>query len=169
MGFNCINAPKTISGKDPLLTADGTKRVLGLRQGAPRTLRSAVALLEDLQARGLDTSQPVLLVLDGAKALHAAAERVWGQNGVIQRRQVHKKRNVKAHVPEKHHAELERRLSEAYHLRRATRPPRRRWRRRPVGSADQPGCGFEPPGGIRVPPRFLRKYTLRVSGRFCLH
>ena len=28
---------------------------------------------------------------------------------------VHKKRNVKAHVPEKHHAELERRLSEAYH------------------------------------------------------
>src|SRR5262249_1513501 len=57
----------------------------------------------------------VLLVLDGAKALHAAARRVWGQNGVIQRCQVHKKRNVKAHVPEKHHAELERRLSEAYH------------------------------------------------------
>jgi putative transposase len=57
----------------------------------------------------------LLLVLDGAKALHAAAKRVWGQNGVIQRCQVHKKRNVKAHVPEKHHAELERRLSEAYH------------------------------------------------------
>jgi Transposase, Mutator family len=51
----------------------------------------------------------------GAQALHAAAKRVWGQNGVIQRCQVHKKRNVKAHVPEKHHAELERRLSEAYH------------------------------------------------------
>jgi transposase-like protein len=57
----------------------------------------------------------VLLVLDGAKALHAAAKRVWGHNGVIQRCQVHKQRNVKAHVPEKHHAELERRLSEAYH------------------------------------------------------
>jgi transposase-like protein len=57
----------------------------------------------------------VLLVLDGARALHAAAQRVWGHNGVIQRCQVHKKRNVKAHVPEKHHAELERRLSEAYH------------------------------------------------------
>ena len=59
---------------------------------------------------------PPLLVLDGARALHAAAKRVWGQNGVIQRRQVHEKRNVKAHVPEKHHAELERRLSEAYHV-----------------------------------------------------
>ena len=34
---------------------------------------------------------------------------------MIQRCQVHKKRNVKAHVPEKHHAEVERRLSKAYH------------------------------------------------------
>jgi transposase-like protein len=78
------------------ITADGTKRVLGLRQGATENATVCVALLEDLQARGLDTSQPVLLVLDGAKALHAAAKPVWGQNGVIQRCQVHKKRNVKA-------------------------------------------------------------------------
>ena len=97
------------------ITADGTIRVLGLREGATENAAVCVALLEDLQARGLDLSRPVLLVLDGAKALHAAAKRVWGQNAVIQRRQVHKKRNVKAHVPEKHHAELERRLSEAYH------------------------------------------------------
>jgi hypothetical protein len=48
------------------------------------------------QARGLDTGQPVLLVLDGAKALHAAAKLVWGQHGVIQRCQIHKKCNVKA-------------------------------------------------------------------------
>jgi Transposase, Mutator family len=48
-----------------------------------------VALLEDLQARGLDTSRPTLLVLDGAKALHAAATRVWGKNALIQRCQVH--------------------------------------------------------------------------------
>jgi transposase-like protein len=96
------------------ISADGTKRVLGLRQGATENAAVRVALLEDLQARGLDTSQPVLLVLDGAKALHAATKRVWGQNAVIQRCQIHKKRNVKAHAPEKHHAELERRLSEAY-------------------------------------------------------
>lgn len=53
-------------------------------------------------------------MLDGAKALHAAVTRVWGKNAVIQRCQVHKKRNVKAHVPEKHWPELERRLGEAY-------------------------------------------------------
>jgi transposase-like protein len=41
--------------------------------------------------------------------------RVWGKNAVIQRCQIHKRRNVTAHVPEKQHAERERRLSEAYH------------------------------------------------------
>jgi transposase-like protein len=40
---------------------------------------------------------------------------VWGGNAVIQRYQVHKRRNVKAHVPEKHHAELGQRFFEAYH------------------------------------------------------
>jgi transposase-like protein len=61
-------------------TADCTKRVLGLRQGATENATVCVALLEDLQARGLATSRPVLLMLVGAKALHAAAKRVWGQN-----------------------------------------------------------------------------------------
>ncbi len=97
------------------ITADGTKRILGLRQGATENAAVCVALLEDLRGRGLDTGRPALLVLDGAKALHAAVKRVWGSKAVIQRCQIHKKRNIKAHVPEKHHAELERRLSEAYH------------------------------------------------------
>jgi transposase-like protein len=97
------------------ITEDGTKRVLGLRQGATENAEVGTALLEDLAERGLDTSRPTLLVLDGSKALHTAAKRVWGQNAVIQRCQVHKKRNIKAHVPEKHWPEFERRLSEAYH------------------------------------------------------
>ncbi len=36
------------------ITADGTERVLGLRQGATENATVCVALLEDLQARGLD-------------------------------------------------------------------------------------------------------------------
>lgn len=130
------------------ITADGAKRVLGLRQGATENAAVCVALLEDLQARGLDTSRPVLLVLDGARALHAAAKRVWGQDGVIQRRQVHKKRNVKAHVPR----EAPRRAGAAP----LGGVPRDELRGRqgvaggdgPLAGADQPGCGFEPPGGI---------------------
>ena len=96
------------------ITEDGTKRILGLRQGATENAVVCAAVLEDLQERGLDTTQPTLLVLDGSKALHAAVRRVWGRNAVIQRCQVHKKRNVKAHVPEKHWPELDRRLSTAY-------------------------------------------------------
>jgi transposase-like protein len=96
------------------ISEDGTKRVLGLRQGATENAEVCAALLEDLRGRGLETGRPTLFVLDGAKALHAAVTRVWDKNAVIQRCQVHKKRNIKAHVPEKHHAELERRLSEAY-------------------------------------------------------
>jgi transposase-like protein len=95
------------------ITEGGTKRVLGLRQGATENAAVCIARLEDLQERGLDTSQPTLLVLDGAKALNAAMKRVSGQSALIQRCQVHKKRSVKAHVPGKHHAELERRLATA--------------------------------------------------------
>jgi putative transposase len=97
------------------VTDDGVKRVLGLRQGATENAEVCTGLLEDLRGRGLDAGRPTLFVLDGSKALHAAVTRVWGTNAVIQRCQVHKRRNVKAHVPERHHAELERRLSEAYH------------------------------------------------------
>jgi transposase-like protein len=96
------------------ITEDGTKRVLGVRQGATENAEVCAALLEDLRERGLDTSRPTLFVLDGAKALHAAVTRVWGKNAVIQRCQVHKRRNIKAHVPEKHWPELQRRMSEAY-------------------------------------------------------
>ena len=93
---------------------NGAKRVLGVRQGATENAAVCTALLEDLQQRGLDTSQPTLLVLDGAKALHAAVKRVWGHNALIQRCQVHKKRNVREHLPEKHWDELSRQLHAAY-------------------------------------------------------
>ena len=96
------------------ITEDGSKRILGLRQGATENAGVCVALLEELQARGLDTSRPTLLVLDGSKALHAAVTRVWGDRAVIQRCQVHKRRNLKAHLAEKHHAELDRQLAGAY-------------------------------------------------------
>jgi putative transposase len=97
------------------ITEDGSKRVLGLRQGATENADVCGALLEDLVGRGLDAGRATLFVLDGSKALHAAVARVWGENAVLQRCQVHKRRNVKAHVAEKHWPELERRLSEAYH------------------------------------------------------
>jgi transposase-like protein len=97
------------------ITEDGTKRLLGVRQGATENAAVCTALLEDLCGRGLDTSSPTLLVLDGAKALRAAVKRVWGQNALIQRCQVHKQRNVREHLPQKHWEGLSRQLNAAYH------------------------------------------------------
>jgi transposase-like protein len=96
------------------VTKEGEKRILGLRQGATENAEVVTSLLEDLRERGLNTSQPTLFVLDGAKALRAAVKRVFGKNAIVQRCQVHKVRNVKAHLPEKHHQQLATQLSAAY-------------------------------------------------------
>ncbi len=54
-------------------------------------------------------------MLDGAKTLTKAVTAVWGRFAVIQRCQVHKQRNVLAHVPEKHPAQTLQQLRAAYH------------------------------------------------------
>lgn len=102
------------------ITTAGEKRLLGLRQGATENATVVTSLLEELRERGVRTDLPTLFVLDGAKALRAAVLRVWGKFAVIQRCQVHKRRNVEAHLPEQHHEELGRRLSAAYHETNAT-------------------------------------------------
>lgn len=97
------------------ITTTGYKRILGLRQGATENAVVVTALLEELRERGVKTDVPTLFVLDGAKALHSAVQRVWGKFAVIQRCQVHKRRNVEAHLSEQHHEELGKRLNAAYH------------------------------------------------------
>lgn len=97
------------------IATSGEKRLLGLRQGATENATVVTSLLEELRERGVRTDVPTLFVLDGAKALVAAVVRVWGKFAVIQRCQAHKRRNVEAHLPEKHHDELRDRLNAAYH------------------------------------------------------
>lgn len=97
------------------LDEQGHKHLLGLRQGGSENAEVCTSLLAELRERGLDTQRPILAVLDGSKALAAAVQQVWGERAVIQRCQVHKKRNVKAHLAAEDHAELDRRLNLAYH------------------------------------------------------
>ncbi len=97
------------------ITASGDKRLLGLRQGATENAAVVTSLLEELRERGVKTDLATLFVLDGAKALRAAVGRVWGKFAVVQRCQAHKRRNVEAHVPDKHHDELRRQLNAAWH------------------------------------------------------
>ena len=55
-----------------------------------------------------------LYVLDGGKALHKAVVDTFGKNAVIQRCQVHKKRNVLARLPESEKANVSIALTNAY-------------------------------------------------------
>jgi len=96
------------------INKDGHKTVLGLREGATENATVVSELLSDLVGRGLDFSVPRLYVLDGGKALEAAVRRHAGQAAVVQRCQLHKRRNVIEHLPEEHRESVERKLKNAY-------------------------------------------------------
>jgi transposase-like protein len=80
--------------------ADGRKLMLGVVEGGSENSEIVKALLADLVERGLDPEEPRLFVLDGSKALAKAVRDTFGEMAVIQRCQVHKKRNVLSHLPE---------------------------------------------------------------------
>jgi len=93
---------------------DGRKTVLGIREGATENATVVSALLSDLAERGLDFRTPRLYILDGSKALAAAVRRHAGEAALIQRCQVHKKRNVVDHLPDAHKSEVKRKMQNAY-------------------------------------------------------
>ena len=96
------------------LAEDGSKRVLGFREGATENGEVCKSLLEGLIDRGLDAERNTLFVIDGGKALRKAITRVWGTRGLVQRCRVHKKRNIEAHVPDRHWPEVARMLDKAW-------------------------------------------------------
>ena len=93
---------------------DGTKHPLGLVEGSTENTTVVKALLTGLRDRGLDTTGPILAVLDGAKALAAGITEVF-DHPVIARCQIHKLRNVRDHLPEKMRGPVTKRMRKAYH------------------------------------------------------
>ena len=98
------------------ITVDGSKMILGVRQGATENATVVGELLSDLMQRGLDFTEPRLYVLDGGKALHAALKKHAGEAAPIQRCQVHKRRNVLDHITEEDKDAVARKLNAAYAL-----------------------------------------------------
>jgi transposase-like protein len=96
------------------IETSGEKHVLGLWQGATENTAVVKELLEDLVARGLNPERRYLFVIDGAKALRAAIERVFGTRAEVQRCQIHKRRNVKEHLPKNAQGDTDRRIRNAY-------------------------------------------------------
>jgi transposase-like protein len=102
----------------------GDKHVLGLREGASENAAACKALLADLIERGLDTGHSLLVVIDGAKALHKAVVEVFGARALIQRGREHKKRNVSEALPERLRVSVRTAMNQAYATHDAMRASR---------------------------------------------
>jgi putative transposase len=96
------------------VNGEGEKQVLGLWHGATENTTVVKGLLEDLVERGLDASQPLLVVIDGAKALSNAVRSVFGDRARIQRCRIHKLRNVVEHLPKEKQVQAAWRLKSAW-------------------------------------------------------
>ena len=81
---------------------DGQKMLLGLRALAGENEAAWRDLQQDLESRGLN--RPELVIIDGGKGLEAALAALW-PNSAVQRCTVHKLRNLIAHAPKNLHEE----------------------------------------------------------------
>jgi transposase-like protein len=98
------------------ITTDGTKRILGVREGATENAELVKDLLSSLQERSLVLTQRTLFVLDGAKALRKAVRSAFGERALVQRCVLHKLRNVLSYLPPKWGSEVRRRLNAAWNM-----------------------------------------------------
>jgi putative transposase len=95
------------------ITIDGTKIPLALAEGATENATVVGDLLVGLRERGLEVTRPILVVIDGAKALRRAALDVF-DHPIIQRCQLHKLRNVADRLPDALASVVTKRMRVAY-------------------------------------------------------
>jgi putative transposase len=97
---------------------DGIKHPLSLVEGSTENTTLVTELIVGLRERGLDVTRPILVVLDGSKALRRAVLDVFDRP-VVGRCQLHKIRNVADHLPEKLRSVVTGRMRRAYHAESA--------------------------------------------------
>jgi putative transposase len=84
---------------------EGNKHILGIESGATENAASVKRLLIHLRDHGLPTDRKYLFVIDGAKALRAAIEELFGDDQPVQRCRNHKLRNVLDELPKEQHGQ----------------------------------------------------------------
>jgi putative transposase len=96
------------------VTLAGQKMVLGLEQGSTENAAICTEILHNLAGRGLKVDDPILCVIDGGKGIRKALRDVYGDNAIVQRCQVHKRRNIRDHLPKHRQVSVDRQLAAAY-------------------------------------------------------
>jgi transposase-like protein len=97
---------------------DGIKHPLSLVEGSTESTTLVTDLIVGLRERGLDVTRPILVVIDGSKALRRAVLDVFDRP-VIGRCQLHKIRNVQDRLPDKLRSVVTSRMRRAYHAESA--------------------------------------------------
>ena len=95
------------------ISIDGTKIPLALAEGATENASVVTEVLTGLRERGLEVTRPILVVIDGAKALRRAVTDVF-DHPVIQRLKLHKLRNVADRLPDTVASTVAKRMRAAY-------------------------------------------------------
>jgi transposase-like protein len=94
----------------------GDKTILGFHQGAAENQQICDQLLSDLANRGLHLKQHFMVVIDGGRALRASIKKNCGDHALVQRCQLHKRRNITDHFDDEHKKYWDRKLANAYDL-----------------------------------------------------
>lgn len=92
---------------------NGVKKALSMRQGGTENAGVITSMFDELKTRGLRNDRPILFVIDGSKAIHAAITQGFN-NCFIQRCREHKRRNIIDHSPVSMKDEVEKRIQEVY-------------------------------------------------------
>ncbi len=96
------------------VTIQGEKVVLGFVQTATENERVCSAFLRSLLDRGLNVDRGILCVMDGAKGLRKAVDKVFGTKAAVQRCQWHKRENVVRYLSKSQQPVFRRKLQRAY-------------------------------------------------------
>ena len=96
------------------ITLSGEKRFLGFVETDTENEKVLTPFLRSLLARGLDSSQGLLVIIDGGKGLKAAVKKAFRKRVLIQRCQWHKRENVVSYLSKGEQASLRKRLQSAY-------------------------------------------------------
>ena len=95
---------------------EGHKHILGIACGATENAAAVKQLLTGRRDRGWATDRKYLFIMDGAKALHAAIEEVFGREQEVQRCRNHKLENVMTELPKQPQEQTRRRMRAACQL-----------------------------------------------------
>jgi putative transposase len=98
---------------------EGKKHILGIAAGATENAAAVKTLLTRLREQGLPTDRKYLFIIDGAKALRAAINEVFGSEQPVQRCRNHKLENVMQELPKEQQGQTRNLMRAAWKVKTA--------------------------------------------------